>query len=75
MVTVSSLQKENKLIHANWNVICLSLAPVVKYIHLKNLLHNDLKSNVVLKLRNNFWIPKLADMGKVILKSNPGILV
>ena len=41
-------------------------------MHLKNLLHNDLMSNnVLLKLRNNVWIPKLAVMGKVTLKSNP----
>ena len=36
----------------------------------KNLLHNDLKSNVLLKLRNNVSMTKLADMGKVTLKSN-----
>ena len=71
-ITVSSLQKENKLTSADWNVICFSLASAVKYMHLKNLLHNHLKSNnVLLKLRNNIWIPKLADMGKVTLKSNP----
>ena len=41
-------------------------------MHLKKVLHNDLMSNnVLLKLRNNVWIPKLAVMGKVILKSNP----
>ena len=41
-------------------------------MHLKNLLHNDLKSNnLLLNLRNNVWIPKLADMGRVTLKSNP----
>ena len=33
-------------------------------MHLEKLLHNDLKSNnVLLKLRNNVWILKLADMG------------
>ena len=36
----------------------------------KNLLHNDLKSNVLLKLRNNVSMTKLADMGKFTLKSN-----
>ena len=69
VVTVSSMQKENKLTSAGWNVICFSLASAVKYMH---LLHNDLKSNnILLKLRNNVWIPKFADIGKVTLKSNP----
>ena len=68
-VTVSAMQKENKLTSAGWNVICFSLASAVKYLHLKNLFHNDLKSNnVLLKLKNNVWIPKLADMRKVTLK-------
>ena len=59
VVTVSSMQKENKLTSADWNVICFSLASAIKYMHLKNLLPNDLKSNnVLLKLRNNVWIPK-----------------
>ena len=41
-------------------------------MHLKNVLHNDLKSNnVLLKLRNNVWIPELADVEKFTLKSNP----
>ena len=41
-------------------------------MHLKKLSRNDLKSNnVLLNLRNNVWIPKLADMGRVTLKSNP----
>ena len=53
VVTVSSMQKENKLTSADWNVICFSLASAVKYMHLKNLLHSDLKSNnVLLKLKN-----------------------
>ena len=43
-------------------------------MHLKKLLRNDLKFNdVLLNLRNNVWIPKLADMGRVTLKSNPEI--
>ena len=54
VVTVSSMQKENKLISADLNVTSFSLASAVKYMHLKSLLHNDLKSNnVLLKLRNN----------------------
>ena len=73
VVTFSSMQKVNTLTSADWNVIRFSLASAVKYMHLKNLLHNDLKSNnVLLKLRNNVWISKLADMGKVNSKSNPG---
>ena len=41
-------------------------------MHLKNVLHNDLKSNsVLLKLRHNVWIPELTDMEKFTLKSNP----
>ena len=69
VVTVSSMQKENKLTSAGWNVICFSLASAVKYMH---LLHNVLKSNnILLKLRNNVWILKFADIGKVTLKSNP----
>ena len=47
MVTVSSMQKENKLTSADWNVICFCLASAVKHMHLKNLLYNDLKSNNV----------------------------
>ena len=71
VVTVSSLKMEYKLTSANWNVICFSLAPAAKSMHLKNLLCNHLKSNdVLLKLRNNVWISKLADVGKVTLKSN-----
>ena len=71
VVTVSRMQKENKLASADWNV-SFSLVSAVKYVHLKNLLQNDLKSNnVLLKLSNNVWIPKLTDMGKVTLKSNP----
>ena len=67
VVTVSSMQKENKLTSADWNVIYFSLASAIKYI-----VHNDLKSDdFLLKLRNNVWIPKLADMGKLTLKSNP----
>ena len=72
MVTVSSMQKKKKLTSADWNVFCLRLASAVKYMHLKNLWHSDLMSNnVLLKLRNNVWIPKLAVMGNVTLKSNP----
>ena len=72
VVKVSSMQKENKLTSANWNAICFSVASAAKYIHLKNLLHNDLKSNdILLKLKNNVWILKLADTGKFTLKSNP----
>ena len=40
-------------------------------MHLKNLLHNDLTSNVLLKIRNDTLMTKLADMGKFTLKSNP----
>ena len=66
------MQKENKLTSLDWNVICFSLAPEVKHMHLKSLLQNDLKSsNVLLKFRNNAWKPKLADMKKATLKSNP----
>ena len=69
---VSSMQRENKLTSANWNIICFSLVSATKHMHLKNLLHNDLKSNnVFLKLRTNTWIAKLTDMGKSTLKSNP----
>ena len=65
------MQKENKLTSADWNVICFILASAVKYMHLKNLLHNHLKSNnVLLELRNNVWKPKFDDMVKVSLKSN-----
>ena len=71
VVNVSSMQKENKLTSPNWN-ICFSLVSATKYMHLKHLLHNDLKSNnILLKLRNNVWMPKLTDTGKFTLKSNP----
>ena len=67
VVTVSNMQKENKLTSADWNVICFSLASAIKCIHLKNLLRNDLKSNnVLLKLRNNVWIPKTKTIDFII---------
>ena len=69
---VSSMQKEHKLTSGNWNIIYFSLASATKYMHLKNLLHNDLKTNnVLLKLRINVWVPKLADMEKFTLKPDP----
>ena len=69
VVTASSMQNENKLTSEDWSVICFSLPSAVRYM---NLMHNDLKSNnVLLKLRNNVWIPKLADIGKVTLKPYP----
>ena len=72
VVIVSSMQKENKLTSADYNIICFSLASAVKYIHVKKLLHNDLKSNnVLLKLRNTVWTPKLVDKWEVTLKSDP----
>ena len=72
MVTTSSMQNENKLTSEDCNVVCFSLPSAVSYMNLKNLMHNDLKSNnVLLKLRNNVWIPKLADIGKVTLKPYP----
>ena len=49
VVTVSTMQKENKLTRADWKVICFSLASAVKYMHLKNLWHNDLKSDSIQK--------------------------
>ena len=71
IVTTSTMKNENKLTSADWNLICFSLASAVKYMHLKDLLHNDLKSNnVLLKLRNIVWLAKLPDMGKATLKSN-----
>ena len=55
-VSISKIKKEKKI--ADWNVICFSLASAAKSMHLKNLLHIDLKSNnFLLKLRNNVWIP------------------
>ena len=67
VVTVLSMQKENKLTSADWNIICFSLASAIKYMHIKNLLHNDLKSNnVLLKLRNNVWIPKTKTLDFII---------
>ena len=49
VVTVSTMQKENKLTRADWKAICFSLASAVKYMHLKNLWHNDLKSDSIQK--------------------------
>ena len=72
VVKVSSMQKENKLTSADWNVTCFSLVSAVKYMRFENLLHFDLNSNNIFsKLRNNVWIPKLADMGKVTSKYHP----
>ena len=39
VVIVSSMQRENKLTSADWNVICLSLALAVKYMHLNVKVH------------------------------------
>ena len=76
VVTVSSMQKKKKLTSADWNgFFCLSLASAVNYMHLKKLLYNDFMSNILLKLRNNVWIRKLAVMRKVTLKSNPEIYI
>ena len=67
VVTASSMQKENKLTSADWNVTCFSLASAIKHMHLKNLLHNDLKSNnVLLKLRNNVSILKTKTLDFII---------
>ena len=72
VVKFLSMQKEDKLTSANWNAICFGVTLASKYIHLKNLVHNDLKSNDVLfKLVNNVWILKLADTGKFTLKPFP----
>ena len=59
VVTVSSMQKENKLTSADWNVICFSLASAIKYMHLKGVLrpilcidinaHSDRKSKNYVK--------------------------
>ena len=46
VVTVLSMQKENKLTSADWNITYFSLASAIKYMLLKNLLHNDLKSKM-----------------------------
>ena len=74
VVKILSMQKENKLTCANGNAIFFRVASAAKYMHLKNLLHNDLNSNnVLLKLKNNARILKLADTGKFTLKSNPEI--
>ena len=71
VVKILSMQKENKLTCANGNAICFRVASAAKYMHLKNLLHNDLKSNnVLLKLKNNARVLTLADTGKFTLKSN-----
>ena len=40
VITVSSMPKENKLTSEDWNIICFRLTSIVKYMHLKNLLHN-----------------------------------
>ena len=53
VVTVSNMQKTKILTSGDWNVFCFSLASAVKYMHLKNLSHNDLMlNNALLKLRN-----------------------
>ena len=43
-------------------------------MHLSNILYNDIKANNVLfKLKEGNWIPKLTDIGKVTLKSEPEV--
>ena len=41
------------------------MATAVKYMHLKNFLDDDIKpNNVLLKLKEGNWLPKLIDMDK-----------
>ena len=64
MVTISSIKKKNVLSSVGWNVICfISALSIFTLICCAN--------NVLLKLRNNVWVPKLTDKGKGTFKSNP----
>ena len=43
-------------------------------MHLKNSLQNDIKANNdLLKLKEGNWLPKLTDMTKITLKSEPEV--
>ena len=54
--------EEKKLTSADWNV----------FFFFVSVKHNDLISNnVLLKSRNNVWVPKFAVKRKVTFKSNP----
>ena len=55
-----------------WTSLCGDIVSGLKYMHLKGLLHNDLKSNnVLLKKESDNITAKIIDMGKVTLKSEP----
>ena len=49
--------------------ICYQLADAVKFMHKANLLHNDIKTNVLLK--GESLQPILIDMGKVASRHGP----
>ena len=63
---------QNYLFRVNSN--SYKLATAVKYMLRKKFLHNDIKAkNVLLKLKEGNWIPKLTGIGKVTLKLEPEV--
>ena len=72
--TIANLQKSSKITCLEWIRISYQLATAAKNLHLSNILYNDIKANNVLfKLKEGNWIPKLTDIGKVTLKSEPEV--
>ena len=72
--TTANLRKSSKITCLEWIIIPYQLAIAVKYMHLKNFLHNDIKANsVLLKLKEGNWIPKLTNMDSATLKSEPEV--
>ena len=71
--TIANLQKCSKITCLEWTQISYQLANAVKYMQLTNFLHNDIKANVLLKLKEGNWIPKLTGKRKITLKSEPEV--
>ena len=62
---IANLQESNKITCLEWIWISYQVATAVKYMHLKNFLDDDIKpNNVLLKLKEGNWLPKLIDMDK-----------
>ena len=58
---------QDLLIEINWRVILVGLASALKYIHSKDILHNDIKSDNII-IDNRSLVPQsiLIDFGKVV---------
>ena len=71
--TVFAAKAENLLSQDEWTSFCRGLAEALYFLHSRNLLHNDIKSNnILIKTGVNGTIyPKMIDMGKVTTRLAP----